>query len=146
MDGVYIRSRIVTKARKLNSVSYEEMLEMASLGAKRFFRLSLSGNGDESSCTAAGSFQLADTPGTLVIDEDEIVEKKLSVLLLMTPIGQDHLGRRCRPAWRRRGYFWSAGGSSGQCGYDCSNVSQDGKTTDVTFTVGKADLDRAASL
>ncbi len=87
VDGVYTTDpRIESKARKLARISYEEMLEMASLGAKvlqtRSVELAMSQHvplrvlssfvepGQESGHTSEGK-------GTIVCDEEEIVEKRI---------------------------------------------------------------------
>lgn len=58
VDGVYTCDpRIVTRARKLDRITYEEMLEMASQGAK-VLQTSLCRAGDEPSRAGAGAFQL----------------------------------------------------------------------------------------
>jgi aspartate kinase len=88
VDGVYTTDpRIVPKAKRLSKVSYEEMLEMASLGAKvlqvRSVELAMvkgvrtfvrSSFEDPSAIPPAGQ---NDLPGTLICDEDEIVEKQV---------------------------------------------------------------------
>ena len=81
VDGVYTTDpRIVSKARRLEKISYEEMLEMASLGAKvlqtRFVELAFAHRVPVrvlSSFVEPG----APNPGTLVCPEDEIVEKQV---------------------------------------------------------------------
>jgi aspartate kinase len=75
VDGVYTSDpRIVTRARKLERVTYEEMLEMASQGAKvlqtRSVEMAMK---HRVPVQVRSSFQ--DGPGTLVVDEDEIVEQ-----------------------------------------------------------------------
>src|SRR5262245_19982453 len=77
VDGVYTTDpRIVAKARKLDKITYEEMLEMASQGAKvvqtRSVELAMK---YRVRTEVLSSFE--DTPGTLVVDEDEIVEKEI---------------------------------------------------------------------
>ncbi|RMF73746.1 MAG: aspartate kinase [Alphaproteobacteria bacterium] len=77
VDGVYTTDpRIVARARKLERISYEEMLEMASLGAKvlqiRSVALAMT-HGVR--VQVLSSF--ADEPGTLLVNEDEIVEQEL---------------------------------------------------------------------
>ncbi|MBM3581354.1 MAG: aspartate kinase, partial [Alphaproteobacteria bacterium] len=77
VDGVYTTDpRIVAKARKLDKITYEEMLEMASVGAKvlqtRSVELAMK---QGVRLQVLSSF--SDAPGTLVVDEDEIVEKAL---------------------------------------------------------------------
>ncbi len=81
VDGVYTTDpRIVAKARRLEKISYEEMLEMASLGAKvlqsRSVELAFAKRVPVlvlSSFVEPG----APNPGTLVCSEDEIVEKQV---------------------------------------------------------------------
>ena len=77
VDGVYTCDpRIVSRARKLEKITYEEMLEMASLGAKvlqtRSVELAMN---HRVRVQVLSSFE--DKPGTLVVDEDEIVEKQV---------------------------------------------------------------------
>jgi aspartate kinase len=77
VDGVYTCDpRIVARARKLDKITYEEMLEMASLGAKvlqtRSVELAMN---HRVRVQVLSSFE--DKPGTLVVDEDEIVEKQV---------------------------------------------------------------------
>ena len=77
VDGVYTTDpRIVAKARKLDKITYEEMLEMASLGAKvlqtRSVEMAMK---HRVRVQVLSSF--ADQPGTLVVDEDEIVEQQV---------------------------------------------------------------------
>ena len=77
VDGVYTSDpRIVAKARKLSRITYEEMLEMASQGAKvlqtRSVEMAIN---HRVQVQVLSSF--ADSPGTLVVDEDEIVEKQI---------------------------------------------------------------------
>jgi aspartate kinase len=77
VDGIYTTDpRIVAKARKLDKIAYEEMLELASVGAKvlqtRSVELAMK---ERVRVQVLSSFQ--DLPGSLVVDEDEIVEKAL---------------------------------------------------------------------
>jgi len=77
VDGVYTTDpRIVPSARKLSRITYEEMLEMASLGAKVLQTRSV-----ELAMKKAVRLQVLssfeDMPGTLVVNEDEIVEQEL---------------------------------------------------------------------
>src|SRR5512146_726222 len=77
VDGVYTTDpRIVRRARKLHKITYEEMLEMASLGAKvlqtRSVELAMN-HGVR--VQVLSSF--TDAPGTMVVGEEEIVEKEV---------------------------------------------------------------------
>ena len=75
VDGIYTTDpRITQKARKLKKIAYEEMLELASLGAKvlqtRSVELAMR---NKVRLQVLSSF--SDEPGTLVCDEEEIMEK-----------------------------------------------------------------------
>ncbi len=77
VDGVYTTDpRIVARARKLDKIAYEEMLELASVGAKvlqtRSVELAMK---ERVRVQVLSSFE--DRPGTLVVDEDEIVEQAI---------------------------------------------------------------------
>ncbi|MEL6567285.1 MAG: aspartate kinase [Pseudomonadota bacterium] len=81
VDGVYTTDpRIVSKAQRIERISYEEMLEMASLGAKvlqtRSVELAMNHNVP---IRVLSSFIAHNTPnpGTRVCSEDEIVEKQV---------------------------------------------------------------------
>jgi aspartate kinase len=81
VDGVYTTDpRIVARARRLEKISYEEMLEMASLGAKvlqtRSVELAFA---QRVPVRVLSSFVEpgAPNPGTIVCSEDEIVEKQI---------------------------------------------------------------------
>ena len=80
VDGVYTTDpRITAKARKLDKIAYEEMLELASLGAKvlqtRSVELAMR---YKVRLRVLSSFEeTTDTSGTLVCDEDEIMESKV---------------------------------------------------------------------
>lgn len=147
VDGVYTSDpRIVTKARKLDFVSYEEMLEMASLGAKVLQTRSVEmAMNHRVQLQVLSSF--TNTPGTLIIDEDEIVEKEVVSAVAYDPNEAKItlIGVADRPGIAAA-IFGPLAKAAVNVDMIVQNVSQDGKTTDVTFTVGKADLERAASL
>lgn len=77
VDGVYTTDpRIVPKARKLEKITYEEMLEMASQGAKVLQTRSVALAMKHGVRTQVlSSFE--DKPGTLIVGEDEIVEQEI---------------------------------------------------------------------
>jgi len=143
VDGVYTTDpRIVPKARKLERIAYEEMLEMASLGAKvlqtRSVELAMK---ERVRIQVLSSFE--DRPGTLVVDEDEIVEKELVSGIAYS---RDEAKVTLRRVPDRPGIAAAVFGSLAEANVNVDmivqNVSADG-TTDMTFTVGKADLARA---
>ncbi len=82
VDGVYTTDpRIVTKARRIEKISYEEMLEMASLGAKvlqtRSVELAMNHKVPIRVLSSFKGLVDEDNSGTLVCDEDYIVEKQI---------------------------------------------------------------------
>ncbi len=147
VDGVYTCDpRIVTKARKLDRITYEEMLEMASLGAKvlqtRSVELAMN---HRVRVQVLSSFE--DKPGTLVVDEDEIMEHEV---VSGIAYNRDEAKITLRRVADRPGVAAAIFGPLADAGINVDmivqNVSADGETTDMTFTVGKADLDRVNAL
>ncbi|MBI2239539.1 MAG: aspartate kinase [Magnetospirillum gryphiswaldense] len=144
VDGVYTTDpRIVTKAKKLDKITYEEMLELASVGAKvlqtRSVEMAMK---HHVRVQVLSSFE--DKPGTLVCDEDEIVEKEL---LSGIAYSRDEAKITLVKVADRPGVAAAIFGPLADAAVNVDmivqNVSEDGKSTDLTFTVGKADLDRA---
>lgn len=144
VDGVYTTDpRIVPKARKLNKITYEEMLEMASLGAKvlqtRSVELAMKYN---VRTQVVSSF--TDEPGTLVVNEDEIVEKEIiSGIAYSRDEAKITLTGVADKPGVAAGIFGPLADASINVDMIVQNVSLDGKKTDMTFTVGKTDLERA---
>jgi aspartate kinase len=144
VDGVYTTDpRIVTKARKLDKITYEEMLELASQGAKvlqtRSVELAMN---HRVRVQVLSSF--VDAPGTLVVDEDEIVEKEVvSGIAYSRDEAKITLVRVPDRPGVAAGIFGPLADASINVDMIVQNVSGDNQTTDLTFTVGKADLARA---
>jgi aspartate kinase len=143
VDGVYTTDpRLVPRARKLARISYEEMLELASVGAKvlqtRSVELAMN---QQVRVQVRSSFQ--DLPGTLVVDEDEIVEQQTVSGIAYS---RDEAKVTLRRVPDRPGIAAAIFGALAEQNVNVDmivqNVSADG-TTDMTFTVGKADLPRA---
>jgi aspartate kinase len=143
VEGVFTTDpRIVEKARKLDKISYEEMLELASVGAKvlqtRSVELAMN---ERVRVQVLSSFQ--DGPGTLVVDEDEIVEKQNVAGIAYS---RDEAKITVRRVPDRPGIAAAVFGALAEQNVNVDmivqNVAADG-TTDMTFTVGKADLPRA---
>ena len=144
VDGVYTCDpRIVAKARKLAKITYEEMLEMASLGAKVLQTRSVEmAMNHRVRVQVLSSF--ADTPGTLVVDEDEIVEKEVvSGIAYSRDEAKITLTKVADKPGVAAAIFGPLASNSVNVDMIVQNVSEDGRTTDLTFTVTKADLDRA---
>ena len=143
VDGVYTTDpRIVPKARKLAKISYEEMLELASVGAKvlqtRSVELAMN---EHVRVQVLSSF--ADLPGTLMVDEDEIVEKEtVSGIAYSRDEAKITLRRVPDRPGIAAGVFGPLAQQAVNVDMIVQNIAADG-TTDLTFTVGKADLPRA---
>ena len=146
VDGVYTTDpRITARARKLAKIAYEEMLELASVGAKvlqaRSVELAMK---ERVRVQVLSSF--ADVPGTLVVDEDEIVE---SAIVSGIAYSRDEAKITLRHVPDRPGVAAAIFGplAEAQVNVDMivQNVSADG-STDMTFTVGRADLPRVQAV
>ena len=147
VDGVYTCDpRIVRKARKLDKITYEEMLEMASLGAKVLQTRSVEmAMNHRVRVQVLSSFE--DVPGTLVVDEDEIVEKEVVSGIAYS---RDEAKITVVRVPDRPGVAASIFGPLTDANINVDmivqNISEDGQATDLTFTVGKADLERAVKV
>jgi aspartate kinase len=132
----------VPAAKKLNKITYEEMLEMASLGAKvlqtRSVEMAMK---HRVRLQVLSSF--SDAPGTLVCDEDEVVEKERvsGIAHSRDEAKVTLLGVEDQPGIAAR-IFGPLADANINVDMIVQNASEDG-TTDVTFTTGRADLDRA---
>ncbi|HMN88095.1 MAG TPA: aspartate kinase, partial [Bauldia sp.] len=155
VDGVYTTDpRIVPKAQRLDKVSYEEMLEMASLGAKvlqvrsvelamvhgvRTFVRSSFDDPDAPELKAAG-----DPPGTLICDEDEIVEKHVVTgIAYSKDEAEISLRRVADKPGVAAAVFVPLAEANINVDMIVQNISEDGSLTDMTFTVPTADYARA---
>ncbi len=147
VDGVYTSDpRIVAKARKLDKITYEEMLEMASLGAKvlqtRSVELAMN-HGVR--VQVLSSF--TDEPGTLVVDEDEIVEKQVvSGIAYSRDEAKITLAKVADRPGVAAAIFGPLADAAINVDMIVQNISEDGRTTDITFTVAKSELDRAVKV
>jgi aspartate kinase len=155
VDGVYTTDpRIVPTARRLDKVAFEEMLEMASLGSKvlqvrsvelamvhgvRTFVRSSFDDPDAVETHANG-----DPVGTLICDEDEIVEKQLVTGIAYS---RDEAKITLRGVEDKPGVAAAVFGPLAEAGINVDmivqNISEDGRTTDITFTVPTADFERS---
>ncbi len=158
VDGVYTTDpRIEPKARRLAKISFEEMLEMASLGAKvlqvRSVELAMvhrvrtfvrSSFDDPDDPRLAG---LADPPGTLICDEDEIVEQQVVTGIAYA---KDEAQISLRRVADRPGVAAAIFGPLAEAHINVDmivqNISEDGKFTDMTFTVPSGDVDKALAV
>ncbi|MBU6420346.1 MAG: aspartate kinase [Proteobacteria bacterium] len=143
VDGVYTTDpRIVPNAKKLSKITYEEMLELASVGAKvlqtRSVELAMK---EHVRVQVLSSF--ADIPGTLVVDEEEVLEKEIVAGIAYSRDDAKITVRRVpdRPGIAAA-VFVPLSEANINVDMIVQNVSADG-TTDMTFTVGKTDMARA---
>jgi aspartate kinase len=147
VDGVYTTDpRIVANARKLNKITYEEMLELASQGARvlhpRSVALAMS---HRVRLQVLSSF--SDSPGTLVVDEDEIVEKHVvSGIAYSRDEAKITVQRVPDRPGLAAAIFGPLADNAINVDMIVQNVSEDGKTTDLTFTLSRSDLDRAIAV
>lgn len=144
VDGIYTADpRVVPKARKLNKIAYEEMLEMASLGAKvlqiRSVEMAMKYG---VRLQVLSSFE--DKPGSFLVDEEEVVERRLvtgvtysrneaQITLTSVPNSPGMAAKIFAPLAER------------EINVDMivQNITEKGQETDMTFTVPKADVEIA---
>jgi aspartate kinase len=147
VDGVYTTDpRIVAKARKLERITYEEMLELASQGAKVLQTRSVEiAMNHRVRVQVLSSFK--DAPGTLVVDEDEIVEKRVvSGIAYNRDEAKITLLKVADRPGVAAAIFGPLADSAINVDMIVQNVSEDGRFTDLTFTVAKADLERTVKV
>jgi len=147
VDGVYTSDpRIVARARKLDKITYEEMLEMASLGAKVLQTRSVEiAMRHRVPIQVLSSFN--NTAGTLVVDEDELVEKRhVSGITYSTDEAKVTLVHVADRPGVAAGIFGPLADAEINVDMIVQNVSEDGTATDLTFTVAKSDFDRAIAV
>jgi len=153
VDGVYTTDpRIVEKARKIDRVTYEEMLEMASQGSKvlqtRSVELAMNHHVRVQVLSSFDAALGSDLPGTLVVDEDEIMAQGLEKSVVSgIAFSKDEAKITVTRVSDRPGVaaaiFGPLAGTNINVDMIVQNVSLDGSSTDITFTVPRADLARA---
>ncbi len=161
VDGVYTTDpRMVPKARRLDRIAFEEMLEMASLGAKvlqvRSVELAMV---HQVRTFVRSSFEDPDAPhmgtveaaGTLICDEEEIVANQMEAQVVTgIAFARDEAQVSIRRVEDKPGIAASVFGPLAEAHINVDmivqNVSADGRYTDITFTVPTADYERAKSV
>jgi len=156
VDGVYTTDpRVVPKAHRLDRISYEEMLEMASQGAKvlqtrsvelamqRGVRVLVRSSFDPPDLGGRSADDALEL-GTLVCHEDEIVEQNVvsGIAYARDEAKVTLLKVADKPGVAAR-VFGPLAEANINVDMIVQNVSEDGRYTDMTFTVQNADLDRA---
>jgi len=153
VDGVYTSDpRVVPRARRLDKIAFEEMLELASLGAKvlqvRSVELGMVHN---VRIFVRSSFDRPEDidphgnpPGTLICDEAEIMEQQVVTGIAFS---RDEAQISVRQVQDKPGVAAAIFGPLAEANINVDmivqNVSSDGKTTDLTFTVPAADYRRS---
>ncbi|WP_332119695.1 aspartate kinase [Azorhizobium caulinodans] len=158
VDGVYTTDpRVVPKAKRLDRIAFEEMLEMASLGAKvlqvRSVELAMV---HQVRTFVRSSFEDPDAPhmgtvesaGTLICDEEEIVANQMEARVVTgIAFSKDEAQVSIRRVEDKPGVaaavFVPLADAHINVDMIVQNVSADGRTTDITFTVPTADYERA---
>ena len=154
VDGVYTTDpRVVPKAQRLDKVAFEEMLELASLGAKVLQVRSVElGMVHKVRIFVRSSFDKPEDidplsnhpPGTLICDEEEIVEQQVVTGIAFS---KDEAQISIRNVEDKPGVAAAIFGPLAEASINVDmivqNVSADGKTTDLTFTVPAADYQRS---
>ncbi len=147
VDGVYTTDpRIVASARKLEKITYEEMLEMASLGAKvlqtRSVVLAM-----RSGVKLQVLSTFSDASGTLVVEEGEILEQRV---VSGVAYSRDEAKVTLLQVDDQPGVAAAIFGPLADAGINVDmivqNISADGRKTDITFTVGRADMARTLKM
>jgi aspartate kinase len=153
VDGVYTTDpRVVPRARRLDKIAFEEMLEMASLGAKVMQVRSIElGVVHQVRIFVRSSFDKPEDidphstpPGTLICDEAEIMEQQVVTGIAFS---KDEAQISIRHVQDKPGIAASIFGPLAEANINVDMivqvVSADGATTDITFTVPASDYDRA---
>ena len=151
VDGVYTTDpRIVPKARRLDRVAFEEMLEMASLGAKvlqvRSVEVAMV---HKVKTFVRSSFDdpANPMPGTLICDEEDIVEQQVVTgIAFSRDEAQLTLRRVADKPGVAAAIFVPLAEANINVDMIIQVVSDDAKSTDITFTVPQADFERARAL
>ena len=151
VDGVYTTDpRVVPKARRLERVTFEEMLEMASLGAKvlqvRSVEVAMV---QKVKIIVRSSFDdpANPNPGTLICDEEDILEKQVVTgIAFSRDEAQLTLRRVADKPGVAAAIFMPLADANINVDMIIQVVSDDTTTTDITFTVPGAEFARAKAI
>ena len=155
VDGVYTTDpRIEPKARRLSKIAFEEMLEMASLGAKVLqvrsvelamvhkVRMFVRSSFEDPDAEGMGDFE--NPPGTLICDEDEILEQEVVTgIAYSKDEAQISLRRLSDSPGVSAAIFGPLSDEYINVDMIVQNISEDGTHTDMTFTLPSGDIDKA---
>lgn len=140
--------RVVPDACKIPKISYEEMLELASLGSKvlqtRSVEMGAKSGVPIQVLSSFGEHVGSDLKGTLVTKEEDIVEQEL-VSGIAHNTGESKItvvGVKDVPGVAAR-LFGPLAKAAINVDMIVQNISSKGDTTDMTFTIARTDLQRA---
>jgi aspartate kinase len=151
VDGVYSTDpRVVPKAKRMDRVSFEEMLEMASAGSKvlqvRSVEIAMA-HGVKTYVRSSFDDPANPTPGTLICDEEDIVEKQLVTgIAFSKDEAQFTLRRVADKPGVAAAVFQPLADANVNVDMIVQNISADGKFTDITFTAPSAEYDRVVDV
>lgn len=158
VDGIYTTDpRVEPKARRLDRIAFEEMLEMASLGAKvmqvrsvelamvhkvrTFVRCSFDNP------RSSAQEDLTGPHGTLICDEEEILEQQVVTGIAFA---RDEAQISLRRLADKPGISAAIFGPLAETGVNVDmivqNISEDARRVDMTFTVPQVDLQKAVKV
>lgn len=158
VDGVYTTDpRIEPKAKRLDKIAFEEMLEMASLGAKVLqvrsvelamvhkVRTFVRSSFEDPDAPGMGDFD--NPPGTLICDEDEILEQEVVTgIAYAKDEAQISLRRLSDKPGVSAEIFGPLADEHINVDMIVQNISEDGKHTDMTFTLPSGDVEKAVKV
>ncbi len=147
VDGVYTTDpRVVSDARRLDRITFEEMLELASLGSKVLQIRSVEFAGKYNvPLRVLSSFE--DGPGTLITYEEDGMEQ---ALISGIAFNRDEAKLTVQGVPDQPGVAYRILGPIGEANIEVDmivqNVGADGRTTDFTFTVHRNDFEKALEI
>ena len=147
VDGVYTTDpRVVPQARRLDRITFEEMLEMASLGSKVLQIRSVSFAGRYNvPLRVLSSFEEGE--GTLITYEDEKMEQ---ALISGIAFNRDEAKLTILGVPDKPGVAYQILGPISEANIEVDmivqNIAPDGATTDFTFTVNRSEFDKALAI
>ncbi|WP_422371603.1 aspartate kinase [Hoeflea sp.] len=158
VDGVYTTDpRVEPKARRMKKIAFEEMLEMASLGAKVLqvrsvelamvhkVRTFVRSSFDDPDGPEMNNFE--NPPGTLICDEEEIVEQEVVTgIAYAKDEAQISLRRLSDRPGVSAAIFGPLADAHINVDMIVQNISEDGSRTDMTFTVPSGDAEKALAV
>jgi aspartate kinase len=147
VDGVYTTDpNIVPEAKKLDKIAYDEMLELASLGAKVLQARSVE-FAKKYGVPVVVRSSFSNNPGTLVVKEDKDMEKVVvsGVAYDKNQVKVTVVGVPDKPGVAAR-LFNAIAGANIVVDMIVQNISSDGQATDISFTVPKSDSRKALKI